>query len=296
MTYGIAGNTTKDKLWEPVAALVRWMTLEGHSFRLTKDLSDGLLARELIPEQMCRGAQTDRLADTCDIILSFGGDGTFLHTAYEVGDAGTPILGVNIGRLGFLAETETAFVIEAIATIESDDYTVEKRSCLEAIVNNGGGTEKHFALNEFVLERSGRAGLIAIDVSVNDVPLNQYWADGIIVSTPTGSTAYSLSVGGPIVAPGSEVFILSPIASHSLTIRPIILEDSSVIAAHIETDRQAFVLAADGRSSEYAEGAVDVVIKRARHTINLVRLPNQHFFQTLRNKLMWGVRKGSDLK
>lgn len=296
MTYGITGNTGKDKLWEPVAALTRWMTLEGFSFCLATDVAEGLIDRALLPEATCRAAQSDNLAASSDVILSFGGDGTFLHTAYQVADAGTPILGINIGRLGFLAETETAFMMDAVKLIEQEDFTIERRSCLEAAVMNGGGVEKHFALNEFVLERSGRAGLIAIDVSVNDVPLNKYWADGIIISTPTGSTAYSLSVGGPIVAPGSEVFILSPIASHSLTIRPIILEDQSEICARVETDRQAFVLAADGRSTEYAQGTVEVTVRRAPFTINLVRLPDQHFFRTLRNKLMWGVRKGSDLK
>lgn len=293
MIYGITGNTGKEKLWEPAADLVRWMIAQGLEFCLTPEVADGLLQRHLLPESVCRRASTPDVAESSEVILSFGGDGTFLHTAHVVGDAETPILGVNIGRLGFLAEIETAEVQQAILKIERNEFHIERRSCLEAVVAGDGHQERHFALNELVLERSGRAGLIAIDVWVDDVSLNNYWADGIIISTPTGSTAYSLSVGGPIVAPTSEVFVVAPIASHSLTVRPIVLCDRSVIGARIETERQAFVLAADGRSSEYSSGTVEITIRRAERTVNLLRLPDHHYFKTLRNKLMWGVRKGN---
>ncbi len=294
MTYGITGNTTKDQLWEPAARLVRWMIDESIDFCMTPEVADGLLERLLLTEAACREAQTDDLASAADIILSFGGDGTFLHTARQVADRGTPILGVNIGRLGFLAGIETEQMQDAVLAIESGRYVVEDRSCIEALVTNGSRTERHFALNEFVIERSGRAGLVAVDVDVNDVPLNNYWADGIIISTPTGSTAYSLSVGGPIVSPGAEVFVISPIASHSLTVRPIVLEDTCRIHARIDTERQAFVLAGDGASTEYTSGSVDVMFTRADFAIRVVRLEDQHYFDTLRNKLMWGLRRHRD--
>ncbi len=293
MIYGITGNTSKDNLWDPAASLMKWMMQQELEFRMTEDVAEGIAQRGLLPDDICRTASTQDVGGVSDIILSFGGDGTFLHTARQLNGAETPILGVNIGRLGFLAEIETAEVQDAIRRIERHDYHIERRACLQADVQ-GEAPERHFALNEFVLERSGRAGLIAIEVWVDDVSLNNYWADGIIISTPTGSTAYSLSVGGPIVAPLSGVIVIAPIASHSLTVRPIVLSDRSVVRVRVETARQAFVLAADGQSIEYSHGVVEITIRRAERTVNLVRLPDRDYFQTLRNKLMWGARKGRD--
>lgn len=289
MTYGITGNTSKEKLWNPAASLIRWMTEQRIDVLITGDVADGLVQRGLLSEKVCRRLTARNISDAADIVLSFGGDGTFLHTAREIGSA-VPILGVNIGRLGFLAEIETAEVQEAIRQIERNDFRIERRACLQADVHGESGRQ-HVALNEIVLERSGRAGLIGIDVWVDDVSLNNYWADGIIIATPTGSTAYALSVGGPIITPTSDVFVIAPIASHSLTVRPIVLSDQSVIRARIETERQAFVLAADGQSVEYTEGVVDITIRRAEQTVSIVKLPDRHYFQTLRNKLMWGVRR-----
>lgn len=292
MTFGITGNTDKEKLWEPAARLIRWLRDEGVDVCVTRRVASGLAMRELVPAAICESLAVDDLAGSVDIILSFGGDGTFLHTASEAGSHGTPILGVNIGRLGFLAEVEVGEIEDAIRAILRNEHSVENRSCIEAIAEADGYEDRHVALNEIVIERSGRAGLISIDVTVDGEPLHDYWADGIILSTPTGSTAYSLSVGGPIVTPTADVFILAAIASHSLTVRPLVLENSCVVRARIDTARQPFVLAADGRSTEYTTGRVSVTMKLARHRVRLVRLPDHHHFQTIRNKLMWGASKG----
>lgn len=291
MIYGITGNTKKDKLWEPTTELAAWLARESLPFRLNRHLAEGLRERGLLDEDLCRSHASDDLAAECDVILSFGGDGTLLMSAHEVGTRGTPILGVNIGRLGFLADIETEQVEATIRSLEEGKYRIEERLPLSAEVSNVKDRQHYWALNEFVLERSGSAGLISIRVTVDGVHLNDYWTDGLIISTPTGSTAYSMSVGGPIVAPGCDVVILTPLAPHSLTVRPIVLPASATIEAEILLDDQPYVLAFDGRSRSFDrdEHPVKFRFSRAEHHVNLVKLPQQHYFQTLRSKLMWGV-------
>lgn len=292
MIFGITGNTDKEKLWEPAARAIHWMQTQGVSVCVTRRVASGLAMRDLLPSDLCQSIAVDDLSSSVDVILSFGGDGTFLHTAAEAGASETPILGVNIGRLGFLAEVEVGEIEDAIRALIREEHTIEDRACIEATAEADGFEDRHIALNEIVIERSGRAGLISVDVRVNDEYLHEYWADGIILSTPTGSTAYSLSVGGPIVSPTADVFILAAIASHSLTVRPLVLENRCTVRATIDTSRQPFVLAADGRSTEYTAGSVTVTMRLAAHPVRVVRLPGHHHFKTLRNKLMWGASKG----
>ena len=291
MVYGITGNTQKDKLWDPTAGLARWLAERSIPFRLRAELADGLAERGLIDPSTCSDHRSENLASESDIILSFGGDGTMLLSAHEVDTLETPILGVNIGRLGFLAEIEVGQLHATIECLEKGDYRVEPRLLLDADIRRGSETTSYWALNEFVIERSGSAGLMSIRVTVDGIHLNDYWADGLIISTPTGSTAYSMSVGGPIVAPGSNVVILTPIAPHSLTVRPIVLPASALIEAHVTRDDQPYVLAYDGRSHAFEQTGEPISFRfsRASHVVNLVKLPEQHYFQTLRSKLMWGV-------
>lgn len=289
MTYGITGNTTKDRLWQPVADLVRWLQSQDHAFLLHEAVAAGLAERGLLADpDVCA---TDDPSEKADVLLSFGGDGTLLNSAHEAGPHGPPILGVNIGRLGFLAQVEVGDVQAAIAQLEAGRYEIEQRMVLEVTTNDGAMPEPHWALNEFVLERSGMTGLLALEVHVDGTPLNTYWADGLLISTPTGSTAYALAVGGPIVVPGSDVIILTPIAPHSLTVRPIILPATAEIQARIVERPQAYVCAADGRGTLFETSGTVFTFRRAAHTVNLVHLPGQHYFQTLRQKLMWGARK-----
>ena len=291
MIYGITGNTQKEKLWEPVAELVRWFMTESVPFLLQSEIADGLADRGLLSSETCHQHRSDAPAADTDIILSFGGDGTMLLSAHEVGTHETPILGVNIGRLGFLAEIEVSQLPETIRCLEKGDYRIEPRMLLSADVRDESGTASYWALNEFVIERSGSAGLLSIRVAIDGIHLNDYWADGLIISTPTGSTAYSMSVGGPIVAPGSSVVILTPLAPHSLTVRPIVLPASAVIEASVIRNEQPYVLAYDGRSRAFEHGDDPIAFRfsQASHVVNLIKLPEQHFFQTLRSKLMWGV-------
>ena len=287
MIYGIAGNTKKQALWAPVAALVTWLDEHRIPFFLHANVANGLQERTLVPAPLCREHSVDNLADQVDIILSFGGDGTLLRTAHEVGTLGTPILGINIGRLGFLADVDVGEVQQTIGRLEAGDYSIDTRLALSVEIEDDE-PERRWALNDVVIARAGPAGLIAIDVVADGTPLNRYWADGLIISTPTGSTAYSLAVGGPIVAPGSDVILLSPIAPHSLTVRPVVLPSGCVIEARVAGSSLPYVLAIDGQSSAARDDAVTITIRRAPHRINLVKLTDRHYFRTLRTKLTWG--------
>ena len=288
MVYGITGNTTKERLWDPVAALVTWLAKHDLPYYLHQNVALGLLDRDLVPAALCHQHSETDLADKVDVILSFGGDGTLLRSAHEIGPLGTPILGVNIGRLGFLADIDVGHVQETIHRLENGDYSIDQRMVLAVDVERPTETRQFWALNDVVIARAGPAGLIGIDVVVDGTPLNRYWADGLIVSTPTGSTAYSLAVGGPIVAPGSDVILLSPIAPHSLTLRPVVLPSGCVMEARVVGSRKPYVLAIDGMSSEPHSDDVRITIRRGPHRINLVKFTDQHYFQTLRTKLSWG--------
>ncbi len=284
MTYGIAGNTAKSELWVQVAALTTWMSSKNIAWCLHAPVARGLAERALLPPELCSTRSTAHLADCCDLILSFGGDGTLLRTAHEVNETRTPILGINIGHVGFLADVEAAHVQHAVERLEMGAYEVDERMALAV-----NGTHPGWALNDVVVTRAGAAGLIALDVTVDGTALNRYRADGLLVATPTGSTAYSLAVGGPIVMPGSAVVLVSPIASHSLTMRPVVLPSSSVIDVRVYHGPTSCVLALDGRTVA-SLGVGDIItIRRATHAIRLVTLPGQHYFKTLRNKLAWGV-------
>ncbi|WP_263831369.1 NAD(+)/NADH kinase [Salinibacter sp.] len=291
MVYGITGNPTKDALWAPLAKLIDRLTDDDLPFRIHAPIATGLVEQGLVDEERCRAHAVDDVAAAGDIVLSFGGDGTLLRTAHRTGPNGTPLLGVNIGRLGFLADIEIGQIHDAIDALEAGDYRTEERLALQADLESDSGLDTEWALNEFVLDRSGAAGLIEIEVAVDGTPLNTYWADGLIISTPTGSTAYSLSTGGPIITPGVDAIILTPIAPHTLTVRPIVLPADATITCQVRENDQPYVFAADGQSTMFDEHNLEFSVERANHAVNLVKLPGQHFFHTLRSKLMWGARR-----
>ena len=294
MVYGITGNPTKDALWAPLAKLITRLTDDNLPFRIHAPIASGLVEHGLVDEDVCREHAVDDVAEAGDIVLSFGGDGTLLRTAHRTGPNGTPLLGVNIGRLGFLADIEIGQIHDAIDALEAGDYRTEERLVLQADLESGSGLDTEWALNEFVLDRSGAAGLIEIEVAVDGTPLNTYWADGLIISTPTGSTAYSLSTGGPIITPGVDAIILTPIAPHTLTVRPIVLPADATITCQVRENDQPYVFAADGQSTMFDEHNLEFSVERADHAVNLVKLPGQHFFHTLRSKLMWGARRSEE--
>lgn len=227
---------------------------------------------------------------TADLALSIGGDGTFLNTASLIGNKQIPIMGVNIGRLGFLADVSDDAITKALNAFLENKYIVEERTLLYVQTSDGSELEHPFALNEIAVLKQDSSSMISINTSVNGEVVHTYQADGLIVSTPTGSTAYSLSVGGPIVAPQAQSFVLSPVASHSLNVRPLIIPDIWDIELEIFSRSNSYLIAVDGRSKVLDE-KTKLRITKADYTIKVVKQKDYTFFDTLKNKLMWGVDK-----
>lgn len=224
-----------------------------------------------------------------DMAISVGGDGTFLNAAERVGRKGIPILGVNTGRLGFLADVAESDIEIALNEIFNNEYVVEDRSQLELNICNGCFGQSRFALNEIAVMKQDSSSMITIHTWLDDQFLNTYQADGLIVATPTGSTAYSMSVGGPILMPQANNFVLSPIAPHSLTVRPLVVPDNLTITLQVESRNRNFLIALDGRS--HAVEACKFQIRKADFPIRVVKRISHTYFDTLRTKLMWGADK-----
>ncbi len=284
LIYGITGNTAKNELWPLVQQLKNWMDKKNIVYQLPASIVDGLLKRSMITPDIAEKISIGELAQTSDVILSIGGDGTLLHTAFEVGISGTPILGINIGRLGFLADVEASKIQNAMLLMEEGRYTIEERMVLDL-----SGPHTGLALNDIVITRKPASGLAAIDIQVDATRLNRYWGDGLIIATPTGSTAYSLAVGGPIVMPGSNVVIVSPVAPHSLTVRPIVLPAQAVLSIQLAAVSSDCTIALDGRTHTIVGKKTPYTVRQADHPIRLIRLEDMHYFSTLRSKLSWGM-------
>ena len=225
---------------------------------------------------------------TADAAISIGGDGTFLGTAAKVGEAGIPILGINTGRLGFLADVSPEAICPSLEALCRGDYVVEKRRALQVEKIGVESDFFPFALNEVAVLKHDNSSLIEISTYIDNEYLTTYLADGLIVSTPTGSTAYSLSNGGPIIVPQTSTLCLTPVAPHSLNIRPIVLGDDSVVTLTVESRSHNFLIAIDGRSEKLTE-ATTLTIRKAPFTINIVKRNGRRYFASLREKMMWGV-------
>lgn len=229
----------------------------------------------------------DLLPKDVDLLLSIGGDGTLLDAVPLVGDSGIPILGINMGRLGFISSVAKEEIPQTIHQILNGHYTSEARTLLELVSPNNVFGDVRYALNEINIIRNPEHSLLSIKVFVDDVYLNTYWGDGILLATPTGSTAYSLSAGGPILTPNSHCFVITPIAAHNLTVRPIVIPDDSVVRIQVEGRERKFVFSMDSRACAL-DTSVELVVRKAEFSINTVRMEGTDFFSTIRNKLSWG--------
>ena len=225
-----------------------------------------------------------------DLALSIGGDGTFLNTAARIGRKQIPILGINTGRLGFLADVSAEEILPALEALLTKKYSIQERSLLFVETSDGTTFEYPYALNEVSVLKQDSSSMLSITASVNGERVHTYQADGLLVATPTGSTAYSMSVGGPLVVPESENFILSPIASHSLNVRPLIVPDTWIIELEVNSRSLCYLVALDGRS-KVLDLKTKLHISKADFTIKVIKQLNHTFFDTLKNKLMWGVDK-----
>lgn len=224
----------------------------------------------------------------CDILLSIGGDGTFLETIHMIRDSGIPILGINTGRLGFLASTSKDNIESSLQDIKDGKYRLQTRSLLSLVTADKLFGDDNFALNELTIHKKETSSMITIHTYIGDLYLNSYWADGLIVSTPTGSTAYSLSCGGPIMVPGVEDYVITPIAPHNLNVRPVVVPDNRVIRLKIEGRGNNFLCSLDSKSVTI-DSSIELEIKKADFEINVIQTEGQNFLSTIRNKMMWGL-------
>jgi len=223
-------------------------------------------------------------------LVSIGGDGTLLDTVTLVRDSNVPIVGLNAGRLGFISSLSVDELAEVLTCLEEDNYEVDKRSLIQVETSRKVFRNLNFGLNEVTLHKKDTASMIQIETYVNDEFLNTYWADGIIVSSPTGSTAYSLSCGGPIIVPGSENFVITPIAPHNLNVRPVVVSNNVTLKLTADGRSENFLLAIDSRP-ETIYPKEEIHISKAPFTISLLKPEGHSFLNTMRNKLAWGFDK-----
>ena len=225
-----------------------------------------------------------------DFVVSMGGDGTFLKSAVRVGVKQIPLIGINMGRLGFLADVLPGEVEEALGAVIEGNYSIEEHAAIQISTMGGDFEGCHYALNDIAVLKRDVASMISIRTSIDDSFLVTYQADGLIVCTPTGSTAYSLSNGGPIIVPQTRTLCLTPVAPHSLNIRPIVISDSNTVRLEVESRSHNYLVAVDGRSYTMHEGST-VSISKAPFTTRIVKPNGKRYFSSLRDKMMWGADK-----
>jgi NAD+ kinase len=229
-----------------------------------------------------------KCATKTEILISLGGDGTILEALTFIKNTQTPILGINFGRLGFLANVGKEQIHQAIDIVARGKYLIDKRSLLELNSNKPLFGNMNFALNEMTIQRKDQSSMITVKTFLNGELLNAYWADGLIISTPTGSTGYSLSCGGPILYPTSGNFVITPVAPHNLNVRPIVVSDDVILSFEVSGRGNSFLCTLDSRF-ETIDSSYQIAIKKAPFTANLVRLTDMNFISSLKNKLNWGI-------
>lgn len=228
------------------------------------------------------------LIGNVDYMLSIGGDGTFLATLQFIRNSGIPVLGINTGRLGFLANVAQTEISKAVEALAYKKFTIEKRALISVTNPHNLFGEVNYGLNELTISKKGDLSMITIHTFINGDYLNSYHADGLIIATPTGSTAYSLSCGGPLVMPGSQNFVLTPIAPHNLNVRPLVISDNNTITLKVEGRSTEYLVSLDS-ITKTIDSSVELTIKKADFYLHIIKLEDQNFFNTIRNKLLWGL-------
>ncbi len=287
MTIGIIANINKPEVVEVVSNIIKKIK----SNRMDFLISDTLLPKkELFSEKINKSnfVINGKLCKNSDIIISIGGDGTMLATAYEAQFYNTPVLGVNLGKLGFLVDANINQMDVFIDEIKNGSYEIEERMIIESQCC-GHKVEKFYAINDFVIDKAGWPKMIDIEISVDDEYLTTLAADGLIIATPTGSTGYSLSTGGPIVSPRTDAITLSPISPHSLTVRPIVLPGNQEITIKANSLYKEIQVNCDGQRVFSFSPPLELRIKKSPRPLKLVHSSLSSYFSTLRNKLLWGI-------
>lgn len=286
MKFAIFGNKHQTKKSKSIEQLFEAIIRHNDSFIIDKPFYDFLCGEGMVLPAPFGFISDDKF--DADIAISFGGDGTLLRTASRIGRKPIPILGINAGRLGFLTTISNDDIDFIIEKIHSGEYDTEERSLIEAITEGGDLRNYPFALNEIAVMKHDSSSMMTLKATINGVDTITYQADGLIVATPSGSTGYSLSVGGPIISPNANVLVLTPIAPHSLNARPIVIDDSSCVEIKVCSRSHNFLIAIDGRNESCDEDVI-VTVRKADYKQVIMRRKGHSFIQNLQEKLMWGA-------
>ncbi len=288
MRIAVFGNTYQERYIDGIDKLFKILSQRNVCVAMEASFYE-YLARSLPEPPEVNEIIKDQDFDAA-LAMSIGGDGTFLHTAQWIGAKEIPILGINTGHLGYLADASIENLESSLDDIFSGHYRIEPRSMIEVTSPDSDMSHPLYALNEVAIMKNDTSSMVDMYALIDGVKVANYRADGLIISTPTGSTGYNLSVGGPIVEPHAPVWIISPIAAHSLTMRPLVVSDTGVVSVTTRSRSESYRISLDGRSFSMAEGTT-VVMRRAPFVTKVVQCSGHQFIETLRSKLLWGVDK-----
>jgi len=290
MRIAIFGSHIPEHFIKYIQHLVKRLEADNIQILVEKELLAFLKDKLRFQHEITTFHDCATLKKNTDFLFSIGGDGTLLKAIHYVKDSNIPIMGINTGRLGFISSIAPDQIGESLNDLIKKNYKIIPRTVLQLSTKNELFKQKNFALNEVAVLKKDTSSMIRIDAFLDDEFLNTYWADGLIVSTPTGSTGYSLSCGGPIIMPGTNNIVITPIAQHNLNVRPIVIDDNSTITLKVEDRDQLALVSLDSRSRAF-DSSVELTIKKAKFKINLVEPQGHSFISTIRNKLMWGIDK-----
>jgi len=290
MKIALFGTNFSENFNKYIQHLVHKLESEKVEIFIEESFFDYVTNRLRFKNEVATFNSHEDLKDNVDILFSIGGDGTLLSAVSYIRNSNIPILGINTGRLGFISSVAPDQIEQAVNDVLNKNYKTNRRTLLTLNTTNNLFKNKNFALNEVAIVKKDTSSMIKIEAYVDDEFLNTYWADGLIVSTPTGSTGYSLSCGGPIIAPGTNNIIITPIAQHNLNVRPIVINHNSTIKLKVE-DRDQLALVSLDSCSRAFDSSVELTIKKANFKINLIEPQNNSFISTVRQKLMWGIDK-----
>lgn len=288
LTFAIFGNSFQPRKSQSLMRVLDFLRSKGASIIFDRTFYDFLTAEQ--NQELGEVGTFEGDDFNADYVISMGGDGTFLKAAVRVGIKSIPLIGINMGRLGFLADVLPGEVETALQAVLEGNYNIEEHTAIQISTNGGDFDGCHYALNDIAVLKRDIASMIGIHTSIDGSFLVNYQADGLIVTTPTGSTAYSLSNGGPIIVPQTRTLCLTPVAPHSLNIRPIVISDSSTVTLEVESRSHNYLVAVDGRSYTMHEGST-VTISKAPFVTRIVKPNGRRYFSSLRDKMMWGADK-----
>ena len=292
MTIAIFGSPYPEHFSKYIQHLIKKLETEHIKLIIEEEFSVFLDNNIRFNKSISTFNSYETLKNKADFLLSIGGDGTLLKAVTYVRESEIPIMGINTGRLGFISSISADQIDDAITDILKGNYKINERTLLELSSDKKLFKDKNFALNEVAVSKKDTSSMIRIDTYVDDEFLNTYWADGLVISTPTGSTGYSLSCGGPIIMPGTNNIIITPNAPHNLNVRPIVIDDNSVIKLKVEDRDQLALVSLDSRSRAF-DSETELIIKKADFKVKLVQPQNNSLIKTIRHKLMWGLDKRS---